>query len=86
VKREDAVKYVSHILDDSLNVQSGPVQDNDTLVGWQCGFEPLFVAVRSYLPGVKVNSQDAEEIALDYLEEIGWFGKNVRPADYVVLP
>jgi hypothetical protein len=34
----------------------------------------MFVAVRSYLPGVTVDADEAEEIATGYLDEIGWFG------------
>lgn len=56
-----------------------------TLVGWQCGYEPLFVAVWSYLGGV-VPEDEAEAIAADYLEEIGWFTDGPEPADYVLLP
>lgn len=53
------------------------------LVGWQCGFEPLFVAVHSYLD-VKLTDQDAEEMATEYLAEIGWFVKKPTPADYLI--
>ena len=53
------------------------------LVGWQCGFEPLFVAVHSYLD-VRISDQEAEEMAADYLEEIGWFSGERTPADYVL--
>ena len=53
------------------------------LVGWQCGFEPLFVAVHSYLD-VRIDDQEAEEMAADYLEEIGWFADGRKPADYII--
>lgn len=54
------------------------------LVGWQCGFEPLFVAVHSYLD-VELDDCEAEEMAADYLEEIGWFGASGRrDADYII--
>lgn len=53
------------------------------LVGWQCGFEPLFVAVHSYLD-VKVADDDAEDMAREYLEEIDWFAGEPRSADYIL--
>lgn len=54
------------------------------LVGWQCGFEPLFVAVHSYLD-VRVTDDEAEEMATDYLQERGWFGDDgPRAADYIL--
>jgi hypothetical protein len=39
------------------------------LVGWQCGFEPLFVAVRSYLPDTNIDEEEAEELAINFLNE-----------------
>lgn len=53
------------------------------LVGWQCGFEPLFVAVHSYLD-VFVDDSDAEEMAQEFLAEIGWFEVEQTPADYIL--
>lgn len=84
--RESALKYVSYMLDDALNVITGtPVPEHARLVGWQCGFEPMFVAVWSYLPGVRLDAAEAEEIATEYLNEIGWFGEGGdRPADYII--
>jgi hypothetical protein len=83
--RTQALPYVAYVLDDALAVY--PVTDmvcNATLVGWQCGFEPMFVAVQSYLPGVRIDADEAEEIAADYLREIKWFGVDARDADYVI--
>ena len=90
--REQALPYVSFCLDDALSVRSiNDMPDNARLVGWQCGFEPLFVAVWSYLPGVKVDADEAEEIARDYLAERNWFaskpawfGGEPVPADYII--
>lgn len=53
------------------------------LVGWQCGFEPLFVAVHSYLD-VAIDDSNAEEMAAEYLAEIGWFSDGIIPADYIL--
>ncbi len=79
-----ALPYVSFYLDDTLNVRdAASMPANARLVGWQCGFEPLFVAVWSYL-GVKLDACDAEEIARDYLIERSWFADEPVDADYVI--
>lgn len=99
MRRDQALPYVSFALDDALNpspataeaLRSGKIEGLDPsvrrarLVGWQCGFEPLFVAVFSYLPDCSVDSDTAEEIAKDYLAERNWFGdEGPRDADYVL--
>ena len=53
------------------------------LIGWQCGFEPLFVAVHSYLD-VRLDDGEAEEMAKEYLDEIGWFADGPIGADYII--
>ena len=53
------------------------------LVGWQCGFEPMFVAVHSYLD-VHVEDDEAIDMASDYLQEIGWFSGEVTEPDFVI--
>jgi len=53
------------------------------LVGWQCGFEPMYVAVHSYLD-YRLDAQDAIEMAMDYLSEIGWFAGPPTEPDYVI--
>jgi hypothetical protein len=83
MKRQDAIPYVSFLVNDALHaadmVEMGSDADaiiadpRTRLVGWQCGFEPLFVAVYSYLPNVRVSEEEAQEIAKDYLLERGWF-------------
>jgi hypothetical protein len=86
MKREDAIRYVGHAVDDALSPRTergAAIPANARLVGWQCGFEPMFVAVWSYL-GVEMAFDDAEEIAADYLEEINWFSNGRVPADYVL--
>ena len=53
ISREDAMNYVSVGIDDAMSVRSLDEMPPDArLVGWQCGFEPMFVAVWSYLPGL----------------------------------
>ena len=82
MNREQALPYVSVIIDDALNIQEviqaghNVIDPNAVLVGWQCGFEPMFVAVISYLPNVTLDKDEAEDIAADYLNEIGWFADN----------
>jgi hypothetical protein len=84
--REQAMPYVSYALDDALSPHDiKDIPANARLVGWQCGFEPLFVAVFSYLD-VKLDDAEAEDIARDYLQERKWFTDNDSPpdADYVI--
>lgn len=86
--REQAIPYVSYVVDDSLDASrhltGDPLPEGSRLVGWQCGFEPMFVAVHSYLPGVVLDEADAEDIATDYLEAIDWFTDGRVDADYVI--
>jgi len=83
--REQAIQYISVCVDDALAVRS--IDDmplNARLVGWQCGFEPMFVAVWSYLPDTRLSDEDAEEIASDILKERGWFTEAARPPDFIL--
>lgn len=87
--RDKALPFVSFIVDDagaaSLSRGAAGIPPHARLVGWQCGFEPLFVAAHSYLPDVRLGADEAEELARGYLEERGWFGENAsRGADYVI--
>ena len=85
MKRQVALRYVSFVLDDALGEHpTSEILPNATLVGWQCGFEPLFVAVQSYLPDVKVDAGDAADIAMDFLAERGWFSDEPTEPDYII--
>ena len=97
IDRARALPYVSYVLDDrqilpmpySLNAVKynegmTPLKPDAILVGWQCGFEPLFVAVQSYLPGTTIDLDEAAEIATDYLTEIGWFHGVPSEPDYII--
>ena len=102
MNRQDAMPYVSFGVDNALAafgtggaMQSGPmpdpIPDNAVLVGWQCGFEPLFVAVWSYMTDLqgkrsKVGTEEAIELATDLLQEREWFTDNENPPepDYVL--
>lgn len=86
MRKSDMLKHVMVCLDDT-----GAVRDmldmpagNARLVGWQVGFEPVFVAVWSYLPFVQLTADEAEEIATDYLIERKWFADGPFPATWVL--
>ena len=79
-----ATPYIGYYLDDSLaSHDAKDMPANARLVGWQCGFEPMFVAVWSYLGG-KLGKRKSEEIATDYLNEINWFSGEPKEADYIL--
>ena len=84
--RTDALPYVSFAVDDALcERKPSEAPENARLVGYQAGFEPLFVAVWSYLGG-RIDDDQAEELALDLLIEKQWFAdcENPPAADYVI--
>lgn len=94
MNRNDALKYVAFIVDDAgcgrrlhddqhAIVREESHRHPSVLVGWQCGFEPMFVAVHSYLD-VAIDDADAEEIAQEYLAELGWFNDGKKDADYII--
>jgi len=85
MNREQAFPYIAYCVDDALSERTAAeIPANARLVGWQCGFEPLFVAVWSYL-GNRLDGAEAEEIAADLLSEKHWFADDVpTPADYVI--
>lgn len=83
-----AIKYISYHIDDAQNDTpfSAAEHPHTVLVGWQCGFEPLFVAAHSYLPKVKLPSEDAIALATDLLVEKNWFGEEEpTEPDYILL-
>lgn len=84
--RNQALPYIGHILDDALSPDHSmdDLRADAVLVGWQCGFEPMFVAVQSCIPGVVLDADDATEIATDYLTEIGWFSNEPTEPDYIL--
>jgi len=87
MNRADALPYIAHVLTDALGaLPLDQLRPDATLIGWQCGFEPMFVAVQSYLPGVTIDADDAEGIAVDYLDEMGWFADGPTEPDHYILP
>jgi hypothetical protein len=84
--REEAIQYVSFQMDDARgrrNAKPSDVSQDDRLVGFHQDLETVFVAVRSHLPGVKLTDQIAEDLARDYLTEIGWFGEESLEAKFI---
>lgn len=78
--RAEALEYVSYAVDDAMAERTGePIPPHARLVGWQCGFEPLFVAVWSYLPEVRLDDDDAIELATELLQEKNWFNDSNNP-------
>ncbi|VTU32006.1 hypothetical protein H4CHR_02923 [Variovorax sp. PBS-H4] len=86
MNRTDALPYIGHCVDDCLSPRDvSEMPANARLVGWQCGFEPMFVAVWSYLEGDRVDTDTAIDIATDLLDELDWFcGELPSPPDYVI--
>lgn len=100
MKRDEALNYVAYVVDDAgmggrleetqhhvvragLDLGCGHHKYSSRLVGWECGNEPIFVAVHSHLD-VKVEDDEAESIAAEYLVEIGSFVAPLRCADYIL--
>ena len=83
MKRETAIEYIGHHVDDAGSPHAQPITDCTKLVGWQCGFETMFVAVHSYL-NCACDDDEAKELATDYLCEIGWFGDDIREPDFIM--
>jgi hypothetical protein len=82
--RDQALPYVSFCIDDALSErQISDMPNTARLVGWQCGFEPLFVAVWSYLD-VQLDDDEAAELARDYLAERKWFADEPTEPDYIL--
>jgi hypothetical protein len=89
MNRAQALPYVSFAVDDALSERKVAEMPADArLVGWQCGFEPLFVAVWSYLgddgTAPRVDADDAADIARDYLAERKWFAGDPTEPDYII--
>lgn len=88
--KEQAYDYISLCVDDALSERSiDDMPTNARLIGWQCGFEPVFVAVWSYLGDTnghlnRVDDDDAVEIATDLLIERKWFAGEPTEPDYIL--
>jgi hypothetical protein len=85
MKREDAIPFLrDDAVDDALAVRKASERpENARLVGWQCGTEPMFIAVWSYL-GVRLDDNEAAEFAKDYLAEKKWFSEEATEPDFIL--
>ena len=88
MRREQAWPYVSYCVDDAMaertihDIPENPQRAR--LIGWNCGFEPLFVAVWSYLEDIKLDDDEAIELATDLLIDKKWFVDKPTPPDYIL--
>lgn len=99
MNREEAKRYVEYVVDDSGNGRkigtdshavireiNPDIKYPSKLVGWNFPIYsrsyPVVIAVHSYLD-IELSNQEAEELARDYLAEIGFFKKGSFPADYI---
>jgi hypothetical protein len=88
--REDAIQYVSVCVDDAMSERSMDERpDNARLIGWQCGFEPMFVCVWSHLGDTegnrdRIGDDEAVEIAQDILQERQWFAGEPTEPDFIL--
>jgi hypothetical protein len=85
--REEAIQYVSFQMDDAHDRRKATPADvrcDDRLVGFHQLFETVVVAVRSHLPGIRLNDDRlAKDLARNYLDEIGWFGEGCLDANFI---
>lgn len=85
MKRIDAIAYVGHIVDTALSADRKDYPLHATrFIGWQCGFEPMFVAVCDAYGRDVPDCDEAVDIAKDYLAEIGWFANGATEPDYIL--
>ncbi len=74
--KRQALSMASYFVNDALSEMKASEVPADLsrvqFVAFPAGFEPLVVAVWSYMDGVKVDADEAIEIAADLLLEKGW--------------
>ena len=86
--REQALKYVSYVIDEygKQLPESELDPKSAILVGWQCGFEPMYVAIKSEDSAI-TSEVDAEDIVRAFLEKKKWFSGGVsKDCDYIHMP
>lgn len=88
MNRQQAIPYIDYCVDDAgAERRVVDMPDNACLVGWQCGAEPMFVAVWSYLGGW-LEDDEAVDLATDLLREKDWFhgarDRNGTEPDYIL--
>jgi hypothetical protein len=83
MNRANALTNVTYHLDNALAVRTlEGITDSTRLVVFAAGFEPMVVAVSDYLGG-RLDADEAEEIAADWLEETKWFTNGRDGATHV---
>lgn len=83
--RDQALPYIGYCVDDALSERNtSNMPANARLIGWQCGFEPMFVAVWSHLTDIALDDDEAIERATDLLTEKKWFADGPTEPDYVI--
>lgn len=87
ITRAQARANVGYCVDNALSQRrEDEIPNPDTnvrYVGWQCGFEPMFVAVWSYLGG-SMTADEAGGLAIDLLAELGWFSGEPTEPDFII--
>lgn len=82
--RNQALPYIAYCVDDAQSERKLADMPADArLVGWQCGFEPMFVAVWSYLD-VEIDDDEAVELATELLIDKNWFAGKATEPDYIL--
>ena len=98
--RKQALEYVGHVITPDGKKLPEKSLDPKTaiLVGWQCGFEPMYVAIQDEDGDeLSLSDSDAEGIAKKYLTKINWFSENdddedvgefgdKKDCDYIHMP
>ena len=88
---DEMIKYVQYVLDTALSPDHSrdDIGPGAMLVGWDTDWEPMVVAVIATTMDTQgrrdsVEEDEAIEIAIDYLDEIGWFSDSPADPDHVV--
>jgi hypothetical protein len=101
--RKQALEYVGHVITpDGKKLPANSINPKTAiLVGWQCGFEPMYVAIQDEDGDeLSLSDIDAEDIAKKYLTKINWFseedeeedddgsesGNQKKDCDYIHMP
>lgn len=85
MNREQAIPYLrDEGVDNAMAFRKASDRPaNARLIGWQCGNEPMFVAVWCYL-GTRLDDDEAIELVVDYLCDKKWFSGPPTQPDYVL--
>lgn len=88
ITRAQARDLCAYAVNDALDpacLGDIPNHENVRYVGWNAGEGPVFVAVWSYLhTSIRLDDDEAEDLAADLLHEVRWFANGRVPADYIL--